>query len=211
MSLLRKRYTLTVLALSLIAVGGGLAVLRAQAKTPDAAAPQAAVVEVAEITTQSIIDWQDYSGRMEAVDRVEIRPLVSGTLTAVHFRDGALVKKGDVLFTIDPRPYAAEVERAQAQLAAAETRAAYTTTDRMRGERLAAENAIARRDLDEKQNAAREAAAQVQAARAALTSARLNLEYTRITAPVSGRISRAEVTVGNIVAAGARHVANVKA
>jgi membrane fusion protein, multidrug efflux system len=205
MSLLRKRYTLTVLALSLIAVGGGLAVLRAQAKTPDtvAAAPQAAVVEVAEVTTQSIIDWQDYSGRMEAVDRVEIRPLVSGTLTAVHFRDGALVKKGDVLFTIDPRPYAAEVERAQAQLAAAETRAAYTTTDRMRGERLAAENAIARRDLDEKQNAAREAAAQVQAARAALTSARLNLEYTRITAPVSGRISRAEVTVGNIVAAGA--------
>jgi multidrug efflux system membrane fusion protein len=206
MSILNRRHTLTFLAASLILIGGGAAVLHARADAPDAtatAAPPATVVEVAEVTSQTIIDWQDYSGRLEAVDRVDIRPLVSGTLTAVHFRDGARVNKGDLLFTIDPRPYAAEVERAQAQLAAAETRAAYTATDMARGQRLAADNAIARRDLDEKQNAAREAAAQVQAAQAALTSARLNLEYTRITAPVSGRISRAEVTVGNIVAAGA--------
>ncbi|MBV5285145.1 MAG: efflux RND transporter periplasmic adaptor subunit [Methyloversatilis discipulorum] len=205
MSIPHTRTALALVITALVATGG-FAVMRAQADTPPAAAaaaPAATPVEVAEVSRQTIIDWQDYSGRLEAVDRVEIRPLVSGTLTAVHFRDGARVKKGDVLFTIDPRPYAAEVERAQAQLAAAETRAGYTATELARGQRLAADNAIAKRDLDEKQNAAREAAAQVQAAQAALTAAKLNLEYTRITAPVSGRISRAEVTVGNIVAAGA--------
>lgn len=204
MSIPHTRTALALVITALVATGG-FAVMRAQADTPPAAtaAPTATPVEVAEVARQTIIDWQDYSGRLEAVDRVEIRPLVSGTLTAVHFRDGARVKKGDVLFTIDPRPYAAEVERAQAQLAAAETRAGYTATELARGQRLAADNAIAKRDLDEKQNAAREAAAQVQAAQAALTAAKLNLEYTRITAPVSGRISRAEVTVGNIVAAGA--------
>lgn len=204
MSIPHTRTALALVITALVATGG-FAVMRAQADTPPAAAaaPAATPVEVAEVSRQTIIDWQDYSGRLEAVDRVEIRPLVSGTLTAVHFRDGARVKKGDVLFTIDPRPYAAEVERAQAQLVAAETRAGYTATELARGQRLAADNAIAKRDLDEKQNAAREAAAQVQAAQAALTAAKLNLEYTRITAPVSGRISRAEVTVGNIVAAGA--------
>ena len=204
MSIPHTRTALALVITALVATGG-FAVMRAHADTPPAAAatPAATPVEVAEVSRQTIIDWQDYSGRLEAVDRVDIRPLVSGTLTAVHFRDGARVNKGDLLFTIDPRPYAAEVERAQAQLAAAETRAAYTATDMARGQRLAADNAIAQRDLDEKQNAAREAAAQVQAAQAALTAAKLNLEYTRITAPVSGRISRAEVTVGNIVAAGA--------
>lgn len=202
MSLPYKRTTLALLMIAALA-GGGLAVMRAQADAPQSAAPAAPTVEVAEVKPQTIIDWQDYSGRLEAVDRVDIRPLVSGTLTAVHFHDGAYVKKGDVLFTIDPRPYAAEVDRAQAQLAAAQTRAAYAATELARGQRLAADNAIAKRDLDEKQNAAREADAQVQAAQAALTSARLNLEYTRIVAPVAGRISRAEVTVGNIVAAGA--------
>jgi multidrug efflux system membrane fusion protein len=160
-------------------------------------------VDVAEVVSRKIIDWQNYSGKLEAVDRVEIRPLVGGTLTAVHFKDGSLVKKGDPLFTIDPRPYAAEVARAQAQLAAAEARAAYTASDVARGERLLGDNAIARRDFEEKQNASREAAANVLAAQAALRAAKLNLEYTEITAPVAGRISRAEVTVGNIVTPGA--------
>jgi multidrug efflux system membrane fusion protein len=132
------------------------------------------------------------------VDRVEIRPQVSGILTQVHFRDGAAVRKGDVLFTIDPRPFAAEVARAEAQLAA-ESRVAYTASDLARSERLIADNAVSRRDLEEKQNAARDAAANVQAARAALRIARLNLEYTTIKAPIDGRLSRAEVTIGNLV------------
>ena len=106
------------------------------------------------------------------------------------------------MFTIDPRPFAAELARAEAQLAGAQARASYTASDLARGERLFADNAISRRDLDEKQSAAREAGANLQAARAALKVAQLNLEYTRITAPIAGRVSRAEVTVGNLVAPG---------
>ena len=200
----RHRYTITaaVFAVIAIAVAGTLSAIGVDSTANAQQAPQAASVDVAEVVSKQIIDWQQYSGRLEAVDRVEIRPLVSGTMTAVHFKDGALVKKGDVLFTIDPRPYAAEVARTQAQLAGAEARAAYTASDVARGQRLLADNAIARRDFEEKQNASREAAANVQAAQAALRSAKLNLEYTQITAPVSGRISRAEVTVGNIVSVG---------
>jgi multidrug efflux system membrane fusion protein len=139
---------------------------------------------------------------MEAVDKVEIRPLVPGTIVAVHFADGALVKKGDALFTIDPRPYVAAVDQAAAQLAAAQARNGYTSTDAARAERLLADNAIAKRDYDEKQNASHEAAANLKAAQAALETAKINLTYTQITAPVSGRVSRAEMTVGNIVSTG---------
>ncbi|MCA1324502.1 efflux RND transporter periplasmic adaptor subunit [Herbaspirillum sp. alder98] len=199
---LRRRFALTATVLAVIAltVGGAISAVGLSANASTApAAPPAAAVDVAEVVNRQIVDWQAYSGRIEAVDRVDVRPLVSGTLTAVHFKDGALVKKGDVLFTIDPRPYAAEVARAEAQLQGAEARAAYTASDVARGQRLLGDNAIARRDYEEKQNASREAAANVAAAKAALRAARLNLEYTQITAPVSGRISRAEVTVGNVV------------
>ncbi|GAA0491447.1 efflux RND transporter periplasmic adaptor subunit [Pigmentiphaga daeguensis] len=203
----RKRALAVTLGVAVLGVAGGIAVQRmpalaGQEEAPAAPAP-AAAVDVAEVVSRTITDWRGYSGRLEAVDRVEIRPLVSGTLTAVHFQDGALVRKGDVLFTIDPRPYAAEVARVQGQLAAAEARDAYAASELARGQRLLSDNAIAKRDFEEKQNAAREAAANLQAARAALEAARLNLEYTRITAPVTGRISRAQVTVGNVVAAGA--------
>lgn len=187
----------------LFSVGGSLALNHLRAQTPqDAAAAPALTVDVAEVLSRSVTEWQQYSGRLEAVERVEIHPQVSGVLTGVHFKDGDLVRKGDLLFSIDPRPFAAEVARAEAQVAAAEARAAYTASELARGERLLADNAVARREVDEKQHAAREAAAQLQGARAALQGARLNLEYTRITAPISGRISRAEVTVGNLVAPG---------
>lgn len=203
MSLLRKPYALATTVAVLLAISGGLAALTVQTDArATAAPPPASPVDVAAVTSQQITDWQSYSGRLEAVDRVEIRPLVSGTITEVHFQDGALVKKGDALFTIDPRPYAAALEHARARLAATEARAAYTANDLARGERLIADNAIARRDYEEKQNAAREAEANRLAARAEVESARLNLEYTRITAPVAGKVSRAEVTVGNVVASG---------
>jgi multidrug efflux system membrane fusion protein len=203
MPILRNRFAVLSILATIIAVAGTLTVLRVYA-SPDSAppAPQAATVDVAEVVSRSIRDWQSYSGRLEAVDRVEIRPLISGTLTKVHFKDGDLVKKGDILFTIDPRPYAAEVARAEAQVAAAEARAGYAASEQARGQRLLADNAIARRDFDEKQNASREAAANLQVAQAGLKSARLNLEYAQITAPVTGRISRAEVTPGNVVSVG---------
>ncbi len=203
----RHRIAVLSIAAALLAAGAGYALLPSSPNAAHAQGqPAAAPVDVAPALGRTIVDWQRYSGRLEAIDRVDIRPLVPGTLTEVHFQDGALVKKGDVLFTIDPRPYVAEVDRATAQLAAAQARAAYTASDLARGQRLLGENAIAKRDFEEKQNAAREAAANLQAARAALESARLNLGYTCITAPVDGRVSRAEVTVGNVVNAGAQSV-----
>jgi multidrug efflux system membrane fusion protein len=165
-------------------------------------APAAAEVDVAVVLSRTITDWQNYTGRLEAVDHVDVRPLVPGTIVAVHFKDGALVKKGDILFDIDSRPYLAEVDRAAAQLAAAQARATYALTDAARADRLLDDNAIAKRDYDEKQNASREAAADVKAAKAALEAAQVNLSYTTVTAPVSGRVSRAEMTVGNVVSSG---------
>lgn len=199
---INRRVVLAAALSGLVLTGGGIAAYSARAAVPAAAvAPQAAQVDTAEVVHRPITDWQDFSGRLEAVDRVEIRPQVSGILTQVHFQDGSTVSKGEVLFTIDPRPFAAEVARAEAQLAAAESRVAYTASDLARAERLIADNAVSRHDFEEKQNAARDATASVQAARAALRLARLNLEYTAIKAPIDGRLSRAEVTVGNLVSA----------
>ncbi|CAM3681821.1 efflux RND transporter periplasmic adaptor subunit [Bordetella sputigena] len=205
MSVLRSRYALAATFAVVIAIAGGIVLVRGQGASTAtaAAAPPAAPVDVAEVVERSITDWQSYSGRLEAVDRVEIRPRVSGTLVAVHFKDGSLVRKGDELFTIDPLPYQAEVDRAEANLAGAKARVAYTASELARAQRLINDNAIARRDFEQKQNDAREAAANLKAAQAALEIARLNLGYTHIVAPVSGRVSRAEVTVGNLVAAGA--------
>ncbi len=201
MFLLRKRFLAAIVAA--MAVLGGAAALHVNAGVQEgagsSAAPQAAAVDVASVVTRTVTDWHDYSGRLEAVDRVEIRPLVSGTLTKVHFKDGSLVQQGDVLFTIDPRPYQAAVDHAKAGLVAAQARAAYTASDLARGKRLLAENALAKRDYEEKRNAAREAAANLQAAQAALDSAQLDLEHTRIVAPIAGRVSRAALTAGNVV------------
>ncbi|MBP2314669.1 efflux RND transporter periplasmic adaptor subunit [Azospirillum soli] len=176
---------------------------RHPAEAQTAPPPVVAEVDVATVQAKPVTDWQSYSGRLEAVDRVEIRPQVPGTIVAVHFRNGSLVRQGDVLFTIDPRPYEAEVARAEAQVAAAQARVRYTAADLDRGQRLIKDDTISRRSMDEKENAAREAAANLKAAQAALDIARLNLGYTQVTAPVSGRVSRAERTVGNVVAAGA--------
>lgn len=178
---------------------GAGAVGIANAQPAEAQAPQ---VDVATVVAKAVTEWQSYSGRLEAVDKVEIRPQVAGRIVAVHFADGALVAKGARLFTIDPRPYEADVARAEAQLAAAEARAAHAQSESARAERLMAGDAIAKRDYDERQNAARETAADVKAARAAVESARVDRAYTQITAPVAGRASRAELTVGNIVSTG---------
>ena len=204
MSLSRKQFALSAVLVALLATGGSFIFLHenADAKAAPAAAQQAATVDVAPVMSKTITDWQEYSGRLEAIDQVDIRPQVSGKLIAVHFKDGSLVKKGDLLFTIDPRPFEAELNRAQAQLASTEAQVTYTASNLSRIQRLIQSNAVSRQELDLAENDARSANANLQAARAAVQSARLNLEYTRITAPVSGRISRAEVTVGNVVSAG---------
>lgn len=172
------------------------------AANAEPAVEQATAVSVATVQPSAYSGWDEFSGRLEAVERVDIRSRVSGTVQSVHFREGALVKKGDLLITIDPAPYAAEVDRAAAQLAAAKARSSYSKSERERAQRLADEAAIAERELDERVNALNEADANLRAAQAALQSARLNLDYTQVRAPVAGRVGRLEVTVGNLIAAG---------
>jgi len=205
MSLISNRYAVAALAIALpVAIAAAIhwRTAEAEADLPAAAAP-AAMVDVVQIQPQTISDQREYSGRLEAVDHVAIRPQVSGTIDKVHFHDGAFVKAGAVLFTIDPRPYRAAVARAEAQLAAANARVAYTASELERARRLLKSNAVARKDFEEKRHAARVAAAEKQGAEAALASAQLDLEHTQVIAPVSGRVSRANVTEGNFVTAGA--------
>jgi len=169
--------------------------------SPASVAP-ATAVSVATVVASDVATWDEFSGRLEAVERVDIRSRVAGTVQAVHFREGALVKKGDLLLTIDPAPYAAEVDRAEAQVAAAQARLSYTRSEFERAQRLLDERAIAQREADERINAQREADANLRAAQAALQTARLSLGYTQVRAPVAGRVGRLEITVGNLVAAG---------
>src|SRR3954462_5954480 len=195
---------------ALVALGAGAFALRsADAASKGAAAaqgvnasPQAFAVPVQVIEQQEVTTWDEFSGRLEAVERVDVRSRVAGAVKSVHFVEGALVKKDDLLITIDPDPYAAEVDRAQAQVVAAQARVSYTKSEHERAKRLWDESAIARRELDERINAAQEADANLRGAQAALTSAKLNLSYTQVRAPVAGRVGRLEVTVGNLVPAG---------
>ena len=168
----------------------------------DAAAAQAAPVSVAKVEQRDAMIWNEFSGRLEAVERVEIRSRVAGAVQAVHFREGSLVKAGDLLITIDPAPYAAEVERLKAQVVAAEARVALTKSDLERARQLANSPALSQRDLDQRLNASREAEANLGSAKAALQSAQLNLDYTQVRAPVSGRVGRLEITIGNLISAG---------
>lgn len=169
---------------------------------PAGAAPQAIPVSVATVASQDVSAWEEFSGRLEAVERVDVRSRVAGAVLKAHFREGALVKAGDLLITIDPAPFQAEVDRAEAQMLAAQARVSYTRSELERSNRLWGERAIAQRELDERSNAASEANANLRAAQAALQSARLNLGYTQVRAPVAGRVGRLEVTQGNLVAAG---------
>nr|WP_314543181.1 efflux RND transporter periplasmic adaptor subunit [uncultured Massilia sp.] len=194
----------------LVAVAAGLAIaaggiwLAAGGQSASAAKAQAPAVEVKTEAAvgRAVRDWREYVGRLEAVERVDVRPRVAGTIAAVHFRDGDMVSKGSLLFTIDPAPYEAELRQVEAALAMAEDRRRLADTEFARARRLLDANAIARREFDALESAAMESASAVRAAQAAVVRARLDLGYTRIVAPISGRVSRAEITAGNVVSAG---------
>ncbi len=145
-------------------------------------------VDVAEVLQKEIALWKEFSGRLVAVEYAEVRPRVAGEIETVDFKDGALVKKGDVLFTIDPRPYKAEFDRASAQLTLAKN-------DFVRAEKLFKEKAISKGDFDQRQSA-------LKVAEAAEALARLNLGYTQVLAPIDGRVGRVEITAGNLVPTG---------
>lgn len=179
-----------------------LAVLTACGKAPETAqAPQAPKVSVAEVLDQPVNEWDEFTGRLEAPETVQIRPRVSGQIDTVAFTEGALVKKGDLLFQIDPRPFQAEVHRLEAQLQQARANAANSENEASRGERLRSANAISAELADGRNSAALAARAGVAAIQAQLDLARLNLSFTRVTAPISGRVGRAEITAGNLVSA----------
>ncbi|MGO4172877.1 efflux RND transporter periplasmic adaptor subunit [Bosea sp. TAF32] len=174
---------------------------RAQGDTAPAA-PAAIPVSVATVEAREIVPWAEFSGRLEAIERVELRSRVAGVVEAVHFREGNLVKQGDLLVSIDQAPYLADLERAEAQVLAAQSRLALADSENERGQQLSATRNLSQRDLDTRVNALREAKANLRAAEAARRTAQLNLDYTQIRAPISGRIGRLDVTVGNLIAAG---------
>lgn len=179
-----------------------LLLLRCLSRSEPAAPPTTSCAATARVEQRDVAIWDEFSGRLEAIERVEVRSRVAGAVQSVHFREGALVKRDDLLITIDPAPYAAEVDRLQAQVAAAEARVLLTKSDVERGEQLSGTRIISQREFDQRVNAKSEAEANVKAARAALQSAQLNLDYTQVRAPVAGRAGRLEITVGNLVAAG---------
>lgn len=197
----RGKIALAVAAVLVIGAAGVSLSGHAEKVAPPVAAPTA--VTVATVLERSITEWDDFAGRVEAVERVDIRPRISGTIDAVHFQDGQLVKKGDRLFSIDPRPYQADLARAEAAHGGALAHAALAKIELERTRRLLDDHAVAQRELDQRNNGLLEADAALKAADAAVQTARLNLQYTEITAPVAGRVSRAEITVGNLVAPGA--------
>ncbi|MBI5132127.1 MAG: efflux RND transporter periplasmic adaptor subunit [Rhodopseudomonas palustris] len=204
-----RRFRRTIVALALaggVALAGSVIASRYvpldQATASSPAPEQAVAVTVAVVQPRQATLWDDFSGRLEAVNRVELRPRVAGAIQTTRFTEGALVKAGDVLFEIDPAPYAAEVDKAQAQLDAAKARAVFAAGELERGRQLVGNYVVTRRDFEQRDNANREAIANVAAAEATLQSAKLNLDYTRVRAPVDGRVGRIDVTVGNLVAAG---------
>ncbi|HXP96885.1 MAG TPA: efflux RND transporter periplasmic adaptor subunit [Telmatospirillum sp.] len=186
-------------------VAGGLYSAHLTEATPAQAATVSTAVPVLvqTLAEQKIRAWSEFSGRLHAVDSAEIRPEVSGRITAVKFEDGQNVKAGDILFVIDPRPYEAAVAKAQANLASAKTNADFAKLELNRAGGLRESQAIAQRVYDERANASRVAVAAVQAAEAALAQAALDLDHAYVRAPIGGRASRAEITIGNLVQAGA--------
>ena len=167
---------------------------------PPMAAPPAVVV--APPLVMRLSEWDEYTGRFEATDTVDVRARVDGYLDSIHFRDGAIVKPGDLLFVIDPRPYEAVLEGARADVVRAQTRLELAVTDFTRGEALFAIKGISQEEFDRRTQTRKEAEAALIVARAAERAAALNVEFTRVRAPIAGRISRKFVSVGNVISGG---------
>jgi multidrug efflux system membrane fusion protein len=156
-------------------------------------------VTVSRLEPQTVNPFAEFSGRINAVDYAEIRPQVSGRITEIRFHDGEHVSAGDILFVIDPRPYQSAVDKAQADLQTAINNAKFAKAERERGSQLVKSNWLSQETFDQRTNADEVAKAAVQSAQAILESAQINLDYAYVKAPISGRVSRAEITLGNLV------------
>jgi multidrug efflux system membrane fusion protein len=166
------------------------------------AEPPPPKVTVAEVLSREVTEWDEFTGRIEAVNTVAIRPRVSGLVSAVRFEEGAIVRVGDLLYQIDPRPFQAEVDRLRAELNRARATVKRAGSELGRAQRLAVENAMSHEEQERRAAFAQESDAQVAAVEAALRAAELNLEFTRVLSPIAGRVGRAIVTQGNLVSSG---------
>jgi RND family efflux transporter MFP subunit len=177
----------------------GLLTIACSTPAPPNPAPE---VTVAPVIDKAISESDEFTGHFEAVQSVEVRPRVTGFIERVTFSEGATVRQGDPLFEIDARPYEAEVARAQAVLEQARTRRALAQQELERARRLVSTQAISREEFDGRASGLAEGSAAVRAAEASLRSARLNLDWTTVRAPITGRVGHAEITRGNLVQAG---------
>jgi len=183
-----------VLAIGLLLPGCG--------RHPVQTAPPPPTVSVVQPVAREVVEWDEYIGRLESPETVEVRARVSGYLDKVHFKEGKEVKKGDLLFTIDPRPYQAEFDRAQAEFERAQSQAELAKSEAERAKRLITTKAISEEDFDTKTRTYASVLAAARSAKAALDSAQLNLEFTEVRSPIDGRISRAWITEGNLISGG---------
>jgi RND family efflux transporter MFP subunit len=189
------------LMFSVLVVTFGLALGGCKREPPALAATPPPIVMVSQPVEREITDYYEYTARTAAVEAVEVRARVSGYLVKVNFRDGLMVKKGDLLFQIDPRPFQAVLDEAKGQVAQWEAKLARAEADVTRDERLLPKGAASQKDLDQAVADQGEARAAIQSARGAVDRAALDLEFTRVTAPISGRISRHLIDEGNLVTA----------
>lgn len=211
MSLLSRRFIrrgLLIGAVVAAAAGGGAYFAQPWIATGEAAAPTATPPAAVEVGVQTILPrtlraWSEFSGRLHPVQSVDIRPEVGGRITEVRIEDGESVEAGDVLFVIDPDPYEAAVDRAQAAVGSAKANLTFATTDFERAAALVQKRIVARRFYDERQNAEKVAKAALRTAEAELRQARIDLDHAYIKAPISGRVGRVEITLGNLVQPGA--------
>jgi membrane fusion protein, multidrug efflux system len=170
-----------------------------EAQSQTAAPVPPAKVQVTGVVIKDLRQWDDVTGHLEAIDSVEVRPRVGGFIDQVRFKDGAKVKKGDVLFQIDPRPFQTEVDRLTAEVERAKAKSIVAAADGERGQRLISQNAVARSEFERLQAEAASAKADLGAAQASLRMAQLNLEFTHVISPIDGRVSKAIITQGNLV------------
>jgi multidrug efflux system membrane fusion protein len=175
----------------------------ATGKAAEAPAAGGPPISAAAVVEKTITETQEFSGRLEAIEQVQIRPRVAGFITAINFKPGSQVKKGDVLFVIDPRPFQAEANRAEAAANSARAKADLAKIELVRAEKLLADKAIAQREYDASSSSFKQLDADARASQAQFESAKLNLNYTQVTSPINGRVSKAEITLGNLVDASA--------
>jgi multidrug efflux system membrane fusion protein len=187
------------LSLALLAATLFAACARTAAQPADPGPP---AVTAAKAIAREVTELEEFTGRLEAVNTVAVRPRVSGYVSAVRFEEGAIVHRGDPLFLIDARVFEAEADRLRAELARAKATVRRATSESERADRLAKENAMTPEEHERRASFAQESAAQVAGVEAALRAAELNLEFTHVTSPIDGRVGRAIVTPGNLVSSG---------